>query len=294
MAARARRRGRGRRAGLRRASFDAAFTGHTLGWNAAALALAATLPGAAYLAVVPGLAMAALAATRTVGVSANAGALGAAAIVPVRPRRLRVARRRRLDNHRGDGRARRDHVRTAAWPRSRGESRSAASRWRPCWPSSAAVVPRQSASHPRHASIAYVIDSDSGAARWQLDDPPAEVRAAAAFEAERRLRGPAPPEPPTSRPRRASQSRRPRSAGRRPAAATREITLDVMSTRRAPRLLIAWHSESDRSRDRRRLAAAAPGALARLRSRRAGTGSSCWARRRTVESRCAAWRPPTR
>src|SRR5262249_39102490 len=50
----------------------------------------------------------------------------------------------------------------------------------------AALVPQKAASHPRHASIAYVLDGDSGVARWQVDDPPAELRAAAAFEAERR------------------------------------------------------------------------------------------------------------
>src|SRR5215510_1126208 len=45
----------------RRASFDAVFVGHALAWNALALAVAAALPGAAYLLAVPGAVMAVLA-----------------------------------------------------------------------------------------------------------------------------------------------------------------------------------------------------------------------------------------
>src|SRR5262249_37526790 len=68
----------------RRASFDAVFVGHALSWNGAALALALALPGAAYLAIVPGLVMATLAAVRTrwalSDVAVSTGALVAAAI----------------------------------------------------------------------------------------------------------------------------------------------------------------------------------------------------------------------
>ena len=239
--------------GRRRASFDAAFAGHALGWNAAALALAATLPGAAYLAVVPGLAMAALAAARTrwalddAGVSA--GALGAAAIVFL-PFVL-VGYESLADGGLTIIAVMVALVATTFAPLLAEIARRIAIG---CVALAAvlavvaAVVPRQSASHPRHASIAYVIDGDSGAARWQLDDPPAEVRAAAAFEAERRLVvpwagaagtanvAPAPREPIA-----------PPAVGWAAASRgdTREITLDVMSTRRAPRLLIAWHSEAE-------------------------------------------------
>jgi len=237
----------------RRASFDAVFVGHALSWNVVALALAATLPGAAYLAIVPGLVMAALAAARSrwaLGdVAVSAGALVAAAVAFLPFALLGY-------ESLADGALTIVAVMLAL----------VATTFAPLLPETgrpiaigsvalaavlaiiAAVVPRQSSSHPRHASIAYVIDGDSGDARWQVDDPPAELRAAAAFAAERR-----PVAPWAGGAASASVAPAPREPIAPPTVGvtsagggdTREVTLDVASSRGAPRLLIGWHSDAE-------------------------------------------------
>jgi hypothetical protein len=111
------------------------------------------------------------------------------------------------------------------------------------------VVPRTSASHPRHEPIAYVLDADSGAARWQIDGPTPEVRAAAsaAFAPSQVApwRGsggeigvaPAPAEqiPPPD----ISVTTAPGEGG------TRIVTLEIASSRHAPRLALLWHSDAE-------------------------------------------------
>jgi len=236
----------------RRASFDALFAGHALGWLAVAVALAATMPGTVYLAIVPGLVMAALAAARSrwaLGdVAVGAVALVAAAIVLL-PFVL-VGYEALADG--GLTIAAVLFALTAttfspvlaetATPIGLGALALAV-----VFGVIAALVPRQDASHPRHASIAYVLDGDSGAARWQVDDPPAELRAAAQFAGRRPIApwagatlsanvAPAPREaiaPPT-----VVVSTADRDDGR-------TIALDVTSSRGAPRLLIAWHSDAE-------------------------------------------------
>ena len=239
----------------RRASFDAVFVGHAVAWNGLGLALAVILPGASYLLVVPGLVMAVLAAARTVlPVGETAAALAslvAAAIVC-----LQFA----LIGHDalGDASLTASAVLLAlittafaplVW--------DTAPRLAPGCLALAVVlgvvamlVPHHSATHPRHQPLAYVVDSDTGAARWQVDAPSAEVRAAAQFEPAAHsvapwfgARGtshvaPAPAEPITP-PQVTVTPAVPAADG------TRVVTLDLASARHAPRLTIAWHSDAE-------------------------------------------------
>jgi len=236
----------------RRASFDAVFAGHALAWNGLGLALAVTLPGAAYLFVVPGVVMAALAAARTalpVGdVAASVGSLVSAATVCLPFALLGY-------DSLGDA-----SVTVAAVLLALITTTFAplccdtARRLAPgCLVLAvmlgvvAALVPRQSATHPRHLSLAYVLDGDSGSARWQVEEPTAEVRAAAPFEPARRLVAPwygalgtsdvAPAlaealAPPTA------------TVSTATGDGTRVVTLDISSARHAPRLTLQWHSDA--------------------------------------------------
>jgi hypothetical protein len=240
----------------RRASFDAVFAGHALAWNALALALARIVPGASYLFIVPGLVVAALAATRTrwpVGeLAASLGALVAAAVVclpfalfgyealgdtgvPVAAVLLAL-------------------VGTSFAPLVS----STAPRLAPgclvlaiALGGVAAIVPRTSPDHPHHQPIAYVADADAGSARWQVDAALPGLRAAAAFD--RRpvapWLGPAgvadiapapvePLAPPTAT---ATVAPGPVPDG----AGTRVVTLDLASPRHALRLGLAWHSDAE-------------------------------------------------
>ena len=235
----------------RRASFDAVFAGHALAWNAVAVALAIILPGAAYLAVVPGLAMAVLAAARTRwpidDLAVSAGALVAAAIVFL-PFVL-VGYESLGDGSLAITAVMLAFVATTFAPLVSDTARRLAPG---CVALAAvlaiigAVVPRYSDSHPRHASIGYVLDGDAGTARWQVNDPPPGLRAAAAFN-ERRPVLPwlgalgasdiaAAPREPLAPPIVGIASTT--------SGANRQITLDVASSRGAQRLLIAWHSDA--------------------------------------------------
>ena len=240
----------------RRASFDAVFLGHALAWNGLALAAAVMVPGAAYLLAVPGAVMAALAAARAVlpigEVVASLGSLVAAAAVC-----LPFA----LTGHDALGAVSLTVtalllalIATTFAPLLSGTAPRLALG---CLGLAvvlgvvAALVPNQSATHPRHQPLAYVADSDAGTARWQVDEPVAEVRAAAQFEPARRTvapwfgeRGtsnvaPAPAEP------LAPPEITVAPAGAAGAAGTRVVTLDVASARRAPRLTITWRSDAE-------------------------------------------------
>ena len=235
----------------RRASFDAVFVGHALAWNAVAVALAVILPGAAYLAIVPGLAMAALAAARTRwpldDLAASAGALVAAAIVFL-PFVL-VGYESLGDGSLAITTVMLAFVATTFAPLLSDTARRLAPG---CLAVAAvlaiigAIVPRHSDSHPRHASIAYVLDSDAGTARWQVNDPPPELRAAAAFNDRRSVL------PWIGALGASDVAAAPREPIAAPivgvalttAGADRQVTLDVASSRAAPRLLVAWHSDA--------------------------------------------------
>jgi hypothetical protein len=237
----------------RRASFDAVFAGHALAWNALAVAVSVTLPGASYLLVVPGLVMAALAAARTrwpiPEVVASLGALVASAIVYL-PFALVGY------DALGDTSLTVTAVVLALSAASFAPLVSdTAPRVAPgCLALAvvlgvvAALVPRASATHPRHLSLAYVLDADAGAARWQTFGPTPEVRAAAAFEPAPRLvlpwygpRGtadvaPAPAEPIAPI---AATVTPPSGDG------TRTVALDLASARHATRLVLAWHADAE-------------------------------------------------
>ena len=237
----------------RRASFDAVLVGHALAWNGLALALAVMLPGAAYLLAVPGAIMAVLAAARAtlpVGeVVASVGSLIGAATVSL-PFALLG------HDSLGDSSVTVAAVLLALITTTFAPlcSDTAPRLALGCLVLAvvlggiAAVVPRQSATHPRHLSLAYVLDADSGSTRWQVDGPTPEVRAAAPFEPARRLVAPwygalgtsdvapAPAEalaPPTA------------TVSTAAGDGTRVVTLDIASARHAPRLTLLWHSDAE-------------------------------------------------
>ena len=238
------------------ASFDAVYAGHALVWNALAVVVALTAPGASYLLVVPGLVMAALAAARTwwpVGeLAASLGALVAAAIVclpfalfgydaladtslPVAAVLIALTATSFAPLLSGTA------VRVAPGCLVLAAALGAV----------AALVPRASASHPRHQPITYVADADAGTARWQVDDALPELRAAAAFE--RRAvapwlgptgvagvaSAPVEPLPPPTATATTTATTGPSGDG------TRVVTLDLASPRHAPRLDLWWHSDAE-------------------------------------------------
>jgi hypothetical protein len=240
----------------RRASFDAVFAGQAVIWNGLALVVANMLPGAAYVVVVPGAAMAvfavlratlrvreevssvgALVATATVlvpfalvgydalGTGAVAVTAALLALVAMTFAALVVETARRLVPG------------CVAVVVVLGIV--------------AALVPNQSASHPRHVGIAHVTDGDTGAARWQVDSPTPEVRAAASFEAAARSVAPwyrasrasaVAPAPAVAIPPPVVNVASAAAAAR---DGTRVIALDLSSARQAPRLAIMWHSAGE-------------------------------------------------
>lgn len=233
----------------RRASFAAVFAGHALAWNALALAASAMLPGAAYLFAVPGAVMAVLAVLPVGEVVASIGSLAGAATVCL-PFALTGY------DALGDTSLIVTAVLLALVATTFAPLVSETARRLALGCLALAVVlgvvavliPRHSATHPRHESLAYALDSDAGAARWQVDDPTPEVRAAAPFAPAARMvapwygaRGtsrvaPAPAEaipPPVA------------TASTTGGDGTRVVTLEVSSARHAPRLTIAWHSDAE-------------------------------------------------
>ena len=239
----------------RRASFDAVFAGHAVGWNALAIAIAIALPGASYVAIVPGAVMAVVAVLRTMlrvreelaAVVSLAGAamvflpfalvvydaLGAGSVaVTVTMLALISTTFAPLV---GDT-ARRLVPGCAALAVVLGAI--------------AMVVPGESAGHPRQLALAHVTDGDSGAARWQVDSPTPELRAVASFEAARRSVAPWYGPRGTSDVAPAPAAALPPPVATVAAAAaasdgTRVITVDLASARQAPRIAIAWHSTAE-------------------------------------------------
>ena len=235
------------------ASFDAVFAGHALAWTGVAIVASVALPGASYLFLVPALVMAVLAVARAVlplGETAVAlGSMIAAAMVclpfvlvgyealgddSLVATALLLALITSAFSPLVSDTARRVAIGCAGLAVVLGVV--------------AALVPRQSVTHPRHLSLAYVRDADSGAARWQVAGPTPEVRAAAAFEPAPRVVqpwygrvgtaavAPAPAEPLA-----------PPVVTVAPAATDgpRVIAVDIASARHAARLVLAWHSDAE-------------------------------------------------
>jgi hypothetical protein len=240
----------------RRASFDAVFVGHAVAWNAVAVAITMLLPGAAYLAVVPGAVMAVVAVLRATlrageALVSLASLVGAAIVFlpfalvvydALGPGSLAViATMLAL-------------VATTFAPLVNETARRLVPG---CIALAvvlgviAAVVPNQSASHPRQLTLAHVTDGDTGAASWQADSLTPELRAVASFEPTRRTVAPW-----SGRAGMAEVAPAPGAANPPPvvnvAAATpgagdgtRLITIDMASARQAPRVAIAWHSTAE-------------------------------------------------
>jgi hypothetical protein len=239
----------------RRASFDAVFVGHALAWNGIALALAVMLPGPAYMAVVPGAVMAVFAALRAtlrtreelVSIASLAGA--ATVLLP-----FALVGYDALGDHAVIAAATMlALIATTFAPLVADTARRLAPG---CLAVAAvlgviaALVPNQSASHPRHQALAHVTDGDTGAARWQVDSPTPEVRAAASFEPAERVVAPWFGPRGTSNVASAPAAALPPpvvNVAAAPAAGdgTRVITVDVSSARQAPRLALAWHSAAE-------------------------------------------------
>jgi len=233
----------------RRASFHSIFLGVALAWNLIAIAIALWLPGAAYVAVVPGAAMAVFALVRhATGAGEEVACIGA--MVPIAIVLLPFA----LVSH------------DALGPGSVGVAATLLAlvglSFAPMLPGVArrlapallaasfvlgvvgALLPRVSASHPRQLSIAHATDA-SGAARWQIDAPSPELAAVAPF-APRQVapwlgaRGTAdvaPAQPAGLAPPVVQVSTQQRDG-------LQVTTLDVSSARQASRLRIAWRSDA--------------------------------------------------
>ena len=237
----------------RRASFDSVFVGYALAWNGLALALAITLPGAAYLVVVPGTVVAVFAVLRaTVRVReelASIAALAAAATVFLPFAFVGY-----------DALGAGSVAVTATLLALVGATfaplvvETARGLVPGCLAIAvvlgviAALVPNRSTSHPRHMTLAHVTDGDTCATRWQVDAPTAEVRAAASFEPTARSVAPwygaagtgvVAPAPAAAI---APPVVQVGTHGPVASDGARVITLDVSSAREAPRLAIMWHS----------------------------------------------------
>jgi hypothetical protein len=239
----------------RRASFDAVFAGHAVAWNAVAVVVAMRLPGAAYLAVVPGAVMAVAAVVRATlragDALASLASLAGAAIVFL-PFALVVY------DALGPGSLALIATMLAlvATTFARLVSETAPRLVPACVALAvvlgaiAAIVPNRSASHPRQLSLAHVTDGDTGAATWQVDSPTPEVRAAARFEPTPRAVAPWYGALGTADVAPAPAAANPPPTVTVVAAAgvagdgTRLVTIDVASARGAPRVAIAWHTSA--------------------------------------------------
>ncbi len=230
----------------RRASFDAMFTGHAIAWNALGLALAGALPGAAYVALVPGVIMALAAVLRSLGRAseqvASLAALVAAAIV-LFPFGLAGY----------DSLGSSSMTATAILIALVGSTFAPMLTARGLVPIGgaaiivlsviAAIVPTTAPSHPRHQSLAHVTDATAGTARWQTSQPLPLVRAAAAFRS-------APVAPwygargvATVAPAPAISIAAPTVTVATEARDGRQVTtLEVASPRQAARLSVTWRS----------------------------------------------------
>jgi hypothetical protein len=236
----------------RRASFDSIFVGLALGWNLLALAVALRLPGAAYVAVVPGACMSCFALLRNAaGVSEEIASIGA--LVPTAV--VFVPFALVLHDALGPGSVAVTAAMLALVSLTfTAMLTSLVRRLAPALLAAAlvlgiigALVPSTSASHPRHLSLAHVTDAATGSARWQASSPTLEVRAAGHFDpAPQQIapwfgaRGfaavaPAPSAslaPPTVKVDTAMRD------------GARVVTLHASSARQAPRLRIVWRSDA--------------------------------------------------
>ncbi len=233
----------------RRVTFDALFAGHAVAWNALGIALAAVLPGAAYVAIVPGVVMAGAALLRAWRRASEQvaclAALVAAATV-LFPFTLAG-----YDSLGGDSVAA-----TAILLALVGTTIAPMLTARDVVPLGvaativlgviAALVPTTAPTHPHHQSLAHVTDAETGTARWQTTAPLPLVRATAAFRTAAvapwyGARGhsdvaPAPAiaiAPPTV------------TVATELRDGKQVITLDVASPRQAARLSVLWRSTAE-------------------------------------------------
>lgn len=236
----------------RRASFDALVLGQAIAWNALAILLAVQLPGAAYVAIVPGVVLSGLALVRLLARTGeelpSLGALVVAAVLYL-PFALVLH-----DSLGGDSlgvvATLLALVGTTFAPMLAASVRRAV----PALLAATAVlvaiamwVPTSSPSHPRHLSLAYVIDGDAGTARWQAAALPPMLAAVARFEPERRAVSPWFRQPRLTHVAPAPVvALEPPRAGVTTAAGdgARTATLEVSSARGAPRLTITWRSDA--------------------------------------------------
>jgi hypothetical protein len=230
----------------RRASFDAVFAGVALAWDIAALALAIELPGAVYVALVPGAILSGLAllriAARASEEVACIAALVASAVVFI-PFALVLH-----DALGPDSVAMTAAVLALVCLSFAPMLDAPVRRLAPALIAAAAVlaligaiVPNTSPSHPRHLSLVHATDA-SGSARWQVDAAPPALRALAPFEPRHVfpwIPGAAVDVAPAP------------AAGLPPPSVTvtralrdgvHVTTLDIASQRQASRLRIAWRS----------------------------------------------------
>ncbi|HEX3757858.1 MAG TPA: M28 family peptidase [Kofleriaceae bacterium] len=247
-------------AGLARrwASFDAVFAGHALAWNALAIAVALTLPGASYMVIAPGLVMAVVAAVRTQWplseLVASLIALVAAAIVTL-PFVLVGY------DALGETSLTVTAVLVALIATTFAPALAVtAPRLAPgCLVLAialaivAALVPHASATHPRHLSLAYV-RGDDGAATWQAAAVTPEVAGAAAWQPEPRVVAPwygtlgaarVAPAAALAEPLASPGVTVTSSVNPSPAGDTRITVVHLSSARSATRMVLAWHSDAE-------------------------------------------------
>jgi hypothetical protein len=246
----------------RRASFDAIVLGHAVAWIALGTLLALRLPGAAYVAIVPGSVLAVLALLRQLARTGeqipSVGALVAAAPIYL-PFGLVVH-----DSLGGGSLGVIATLLALVGTTFAPMITASARRVVPALLAAtlvltgiALLVPTTSPTHPRHLSLAYLIDSDAGTAHWQTDALPPMLRTMARFAPT-----PASMEPWYAVPRRAhtapalmltlappdvavaAPAASGAAAGTTPGDETRTATLEISSPRAAPRLTITWHSDA--------------------------------------------------
>ncbi|MEO8035427.1 MAG: M28 family peptidase [Acidobacteriota bacterium] len=237
----------------RRSSFDALFLGHALMWNALALTVALIVPGASYIVVVPALVMSSCALLRAIA-EVNEEAVSAVALIGasivILPFGL-VLYDALGGTSLGVIAALLALLATTFAPLLTGIARPLTLGLFTTAVAGAiisALLPAWSPDHPRHLSLAYVMDADAGKARWQTDALTREVRAAGHFPAAKT------PVAPWYGAFGVSYVADAPAAAMPPPVATvisdtahdgrRTVILDVASTRKAPRISLSWHSEA--------------------------------------------------
>lgn len=234
----------------KRTSFDSLVLGHAVAWNLIAVALALALPGGAYIAIVPGTILAGLALLRRARAGEEIvciGALIAAATVYLAFALLVY------DTLGGASMATIATMLAVVGTTFAPMLAATARRLVPALLAATAVLagialllPSRSPSHPGHASLAHVTDSDGGA-HWHADALTPMLRAVGRFEL-----APQSFSPWFGRSRLAHLAPALGAALEPPVVqvatelgdGTRIATLDVSSPRHGSRLTITWRSDA--------------------------------------------------